>query len=124
MAAPLLNQFPSLVFNPNSNPRFDRLRRIYKYGVLAVTLAFCFLPDEHDQRVVHRELDMIGFFLLSPGLVLFLYGSEHLAEHTGMAALRLSIILFVAFFGKALRDRERALIDLRLFRSRSFSARH
>lgn len=55
-------------------------------GVLAVTLAFCLLPDDHDQRLDHRELDLIGFFLLSPGLVLFLYGSERLGEHVGMAA--------------------------------------
>jgi MFS family permease len=91
-------------------------------GILAVTLAFCFLPDDHDQRADRRELDLIGFFLLSPGLVLFLYGSDHLGEHAGMAALLLSVILLAAFFRKALRDRERALIDLQLFRSRAFSA--
>jgi EmrB/QacA subfamily drug resistance transporter len=91
-------------------------------GILAVALAFRFLPDDHDQRLDHRELDLIGFFLLSPGLVLFLYGSDHLGEHAGMAALLLSVVLLAAFFRKALRDRERALIDLQLFRSRSFSA--
>jgi EmrB/QacA subfamily drug resistance transporter len=91
-------------------------------GILAVTLAFCFLPDDHDQSVDRRELDLIGFFLLSPGLVLFLYGSDHLGEHAGMTALLLSVILLAAFFRKALRDRERALIDLQLFRSRAFSA--
>ncbi len=91
-------------------------------GVLAVTLASCFLPDDHDRRVDHRELDLIGFFLLSPGLVLFLYGSEHMSEHAGMAALLLSVILLAAFFRKALRDGERALIDLQLFGSRSFVA--
>ena len=91
-------------------------------GALAVTLASCFLPDDHDRRVGHRELDLIGFFLLSPGLVLFLYGSEHLGENAGMAALLLSVILLAAFFRKALRDGERAIIDLQLFGSRSFAA--
>ena len=91
-------------------------------SVLAVTLAFCLLPDDHDQRLDRRELDLIGFCLLSPGLVLFLYGSERLGERVGMAALLLSVILLAAFFRKALRGRERALIDLQLFRSRSFSA--
>jgi MFS family permease len=91
-------------------------------GILAVTLAFCFLPDDHGQTAGRRELDLIGFLLLSPGLVLFLYGSDHLSEHAGMAALLLSGILLAAFFRKALSDRERALIDLQLFRSRSFSA--
>ena len=56
-------------------------------GALAVTLASCFLPHDHDWRVDHRELDLIGFLLLSPGLVLFLYGSEHMSKHAGMAAL-------------------------------------
>jgi len=91
-------------------------------GALAVTLASCFLPDDHDRGVDHRELDLIGLFLLSPGLVLFLYGSEHMREHAGMAALLLSVILLAAFFRKALRDGERALIDLQLFGSRSFAA--
>jgi MFS family permease len=66
-------------------------------GILAVTLAFCFLPDDHNQRVDCRELDLIGFLLLSPGLVLFLYGSDHMGEHAGMAALLLSVILLAAF---------------------------
>ena len=35
-------------------------------GILAITLAFCFLPDDHDQRVDSRELDLIGLLLLSP----------------------------------------------------------
>jgi EmrB/QacA subfamily drug resistance transporter len=91
-------------------------------GILAVALALCFLPDDHDKRVDRMELDLIGLLLLSPGLVLFLYASDHLGQHTGMAALLLSCILLAAFFRKSLRDGERALIDLQLFRSRSFCA--
>lgn len=91
-------------------------------GILAVALALFFLPDDHDKRVDRRELDLIGLLLLSPGLVLFLYASDHLGQHAGMAALLLSCILLAAFFRKSLRDGERALIDLQLFRSRSFCA--
>ena len=91
-------------------------------GFLAITLALCFLPDDHDQRVNHRALDIVGLFLLSPGLVLFLYGSDHIKEQAGIAALLLSILMFAAFFRKARKDGERALINLRLFRNRIFSA--
>ena len=54
--------------------------------------------------------------------MLFLYGSDHLGEQTGIAALLLAVILLVTFVRKAWKDRERALIDLRLFRSRTFAA--
>ena len=60
--------------------------------------------------------------LLSPGLVLFLYGSDHLGERIGLAALLVSVILIAFFFRMAGRKGDRALIDLRLFRSRTFSA--
>jgi hypothetical protein len=71
---------------------------------------------------VPRGLDGIGLLLLSPGLVLFLYGSDHLGEQAGVTAILLSIILLAAFVFKASKDRQRALIDLQLFRSRVFSA--
>jgi MFS family permease len=69
-----------------------------------------------------RELDLTGLLLLSPGLVLFLYGSDHLREQRGITAFLLSVILLVAFVCKASKDRQRALIDLQLFRSKVFSA--
>jgi EmrB/QacA subfamily drug resistance transporter len=91
-------------------------------GALAVVLAFLFLPDDDDTKGVPRGLDVIGLLLLSPGLVLFLYGSDHLGEQTGVTAILLSIILLAAFVFNASKDRQRALIDLQLFRSRVFSA--
>jgi hypothetical protein len=63
---------------------------------------------------------VIGLLLLSPGLVLFLYGSDHLGEQTGVTAILLSIILLAAFVFNASKDRRRALIDLQLFSSQSF----
>jgi EmrB/QacA subfamily drug resistance transporter len=91
-------------------------------GIIAVILAFLFLPDDGQETLPARGFDLIGFLLLSPSLVLFLYGSDHLMENPGVIALLLSIVLLVAFIRKAWQDRERALIDLRLFRSRTFSA--
>jgi EmrB/QacA subfamily drug resistance transporter len=91
-------------------------------GVLAVVLAALFLPNDNDTAASARELDLTGFLLLSPGLVLFLYGSDHLREHAGIVALLISILLLAAFLRKAWKKGGRALIDLQLFRTRAFSA--
>jgi EmrB/QacA subfamily drug resistance transporter len=91
-------------------------------GILAVVLASLFIPDDNDHKEAARGLDLIGFLLLSPGLVLFLYGSDHLGEQTGIPAMLLALVLLAAFACKAWKDREGALIDLRLFRRRTFSA--
>ena len=47
-------------------------------GILAILFAVLFLPEDDDVKVAARQLDLLGFLLLSPGLVLFLYGSDHL----------------------------------------------
>jgi EmrB/QacA subfamily drug resistance transporter len=90
-------------------------------GVLAIVLAALFLPNDREETRP-RELDLPGFALLSPGLVLFLYGSDHLGKRIGLTALLLSIVLLALFFKMAIRKGDRALIDLRLFKSRTFSA--
>ncbi|OXH93426.1 MFS transporter, partial [Burkholderia multivorans] len=55
-------------------------------GVLALTLAAWFLPGDREETQP-RALDWIGLSLLSPGLVLFLYGVERIGEALGFAAL-------------------------------------
>src|ERR1700678_4070040 len=90
-------------------------------GVLAIVLAVLFLPTDREETR-SRELDLPGFALLSPGLVLFLYGSDHLGERIGLTALLVSIVLLALFFRMAIRKGDRALIDLRLFKRRTFSA--
>src|ERR1700678_1788336 len=52
-------------------------------GVLAIVLAVLFLPNDREETR-SRKLDLPGFALLSPGLVLFLYGSDHLGKRTGL----------------------------------------
>jgi hypothetical protein len=69
-----------------------------------------------------RDLDLVGWALLSPGLVLFLYGSDHIRDRTGIVSLVGSILLLVAFFRWATRKKDEALIDLRLFKGKIFSA--
>jgi EmrB/QacA subfamily drug resistance transporter len=90
-------------------------------GALAIVLAVLFLPQDRESTR-SRELDLLGFALLSPGLVLFLYGSDHLGERIGLATFLVSILLLAAFFRTALRKGDRALVDLQLFKSKTFSA--
>jgi EmrB/QacA subfamily drug resistance transporter len=87
------------------------------FGILAIALAALFLPHDRDERRL-RSLDLIGLGLLSPCLVLFLYGSER----TDPFGLSLSALLFVVFFWWARRQKDDAIIDLRLFKDRIFSA--
>src|ERR1700688_4317479 len=55
-------------------------------GVLALALAAAFLPNDREETRP-RGLDLLGLTLLSPGLVLFLYGSDRLGERIGVVAL-------------------------------------
>ena len=90
-------------------------------GALALVLAVSFLPnDREDTRP--RDLDLSGLALLSPGLVLFLYGSDHLRERNGIAMLIAAILLLAMFFRTAASKGDKSLIDLRLFKGKVFSA--
>jgi EmrB/QacA subfamily drug resistance transporter len=90
-------------------------------GVLAIVLTVLFLPNDHEETR-SRELDLPGFALLSPGLVLFLYGSDHITEHIGLECLLVSVVLLAIFFRTAIRKGDTALVDLQLFKSKTFSA--
>jgi EmrB/QacA subfamily drug resistance transporter len=91
------------------------------FGALALALAARFLPhDRHERRP--RGLDLVGLALLSPGIVLFLYGSERTSDPVGLTALALSIFLLIVFFWWATRKKDEAIIDLRLFKDAIFSA--
>ncbi len=91
------------------------------FGVLALVLAVLFLPQDRDERRP-RSLDLFGLGLLSPGVVLFLYGSEHATDLFGVAALALAVLLLIVFFWWARRKKDDAIVDLRLFKDRVFSA--
>lgn len=90
-------------------------------GVLALVLAVLFLPNDRD-AATPRDLDVVGLALLSPALVLFLYGSDHISAQLGIVSLVSSILLLVAFFRWAARKKDKALIDLRLFKGKVLSA--
>jgi EmrB/QacA subfamily drug resistance transporter len=84
-------------------------------GALGLVLAVHFLPSDREETRP-RDFDLIGFALLSPGLVLFLYGSERLGEPTGLVILLFSLVLLAVFIRTAAKRGDRALIDLRLFK--------
>lgn len=88
-------------------------------GVLAIILAWRFLPDDREQTQP-RELDWLGLLLLSPAMVLFLDGCSHLRESSGLAALTLGFLLLALFLAVQRRKGNRALLDLRLFRGKAF----
>ena len=90
-------------------------------GVLAIVLAVIFLPNDRDETKP-RDLDLVGLALLSPGLALFLYGSDRISDHIGLAALAGSVLLLITFFKWATRKKEKAIIDLQLFTGKVFSA--
>jgi EmrB/QacA subfamily drug resistance transporter len=90
-------------------------------GAFAIILAIFFLPNDREETK-RRNLDLVGFALLSPGLVLFLYGSDHMGQRIGQVTLALSVVLLALFFRVAIHNGPRALIDLRLFKGRTFAA--
>ncbi|KVF34209.1 DHA2 family efflux MFS transporter permease subunit [Burkholderia vietnamiensis] len=90
-------------------------------GVLALGLAVWLLPADRDETQ-RRALDWVGLALLSPALVLFLYGAQRIEAAPGIAAVAAAMLLLAAFLRVERRLRERALIDVALFRSRVFGA--
>ena len=90
-------------------------------GALGIVLAILFLPNDREE-MKQRDLDLVGLALLSPGLVLFLHGSEHVGERIGQITLALSVVLLALFFKVAIRKGDRALIDLQLFKGKIFAA--
>jgi EmrB/QacA subfamily drug resistance transporter len=89
-------------------------------GALALSLALLFLPAER-RETTRRKLDWLGLALLSPGLVLFLYGSERIDRAAGRMLLAAGMVMMAVFLWTARRKGGDALIDLRLFRIRVFS---
>ncbi|WP_414442132.1 DHA2 family efflux MFS transporter permease subunit [Burkholderia sp. 22PA0106] len=89
-------------------------------GVVALLLVVLFLPNDRNETT-RRTLDWLGLALLSPGLVMFLYGSERLDDTAGRIILAGSVAMMVSFLWTARRKGDDALIDLRLFKGKVFS---
>jgi EmrB/QacA subfamily drug resistance transporter len=85
-----------------------------------IVMAALFLPDDTGELRV-RAFDSVGFVLLSPGLVLFLYGSDHLRETTGRVLLGAAALLLGLFVRHGIAKGEGALLDLELFQRKVFA---
>jgi EmrB/QacA subfamily drug resistance transporter len=85
-----------------------------------IVMAVLFLPDDSGERR-ERAFDGLGFVLLSPGLVLFLYGSDHFQETTGRVLLGAAALLLGLFVRHGLAKGEGALLDLELFQRKVFA---
>ncbi|AOB30283.1 disulfide bond formation protein DsbA [Bordetella sp. H567] len=96
-------------------------------GILATLLAWRVLPPDRDMRV-RRNFDALGFLMLAPALAMLLHSLETLASTADAAdaeaiwlELGAAVLLLAAFLWHAARRGGAALIDIRLFRARSFA---
>lgn len=89
-------------------------------GALALLSTAAFLPRDQ-MEIRPRELDWVGFVLVSPGLAAFLYGIEHFADAIGLPVAICGALLLAAFISHARRKGDGALLDLELFNIKVFS---
>jgi EmrB/QacA subfamily drug resistance transporter len=89
-------------------------------GAIGVLLAAIIIP--HDESMLQKSpFDLFGFLTLSPGLSCFLYGFEQFSHHQGSSFLIIGILLILWFLWHARQRKEKALIDIELFKIRTFS---
>ncbi|HEU4973684.1 MAG TPA: DHA2 family efflux MFS transporter permease subunit [Baekduia sp.] len=95
-------------------------------GIAALLLSSRVLPRDVGQP--EHRLDWLGLALLSPGLALLIYGLAQSSSGGGfgaadvLAPMAVGIVALGLFVAHALRIPDEALIDLRLFANRTFSA--
>jgi EmrB/QacA subfamily drug resistance transporter len=95
---------------------------------VALLLAWRFMPGRGPSAGPRPRLDIIGIALLSPSVALLLYGLAQVSVHDGVwhlavvAPLAAGVVLLATFLLRALRMSGTGVIDVQLFRVRSFSA--
>jgi EmrB/QacA subfamily drug resistance transporter len=91
-------------------------------GLLVIALALIFFPT--DQPGAAEPFDVVGVLLLSPGLVIFLFGMSSIsvrgtiADPYVLGPAVLGLALIAAFVVHACYRTDHPLIDLRLFQNR------
>jgi EmrB/QacA subfamily drug resistance transporter len=88
-------------------------------GFLALLLAAKLLPKD-ERSSEKRAFDFLGFALITPGLAALLYGFDHNASLWGVGCLAAGLLFLGAFVWHALRAKQKALIDIRLFSNNVF----
>jgi EmrB/QacA subfamily drug resistance transporter len=95
-------------------------------GAIALLMSYRILPK--DVPSPGHRLDWLGLVLLSPSLALLIYGLAESSNFGGFAhakvllPMAIGAVLLVAFLRHALKAKDAALIDLGLFRNKTFSA--
>ena len=93
-------------------------------GIVGLILVYLHLPDYKEERT--HSLDFIGLVLFGSGIALLSYVLEVFGEHLlsfreiiGLLAIAIALIIAYAFHGL---ERPFPLLDLKLFRIRTFRA--
>ncbi|GAB3668742.1 MDR family MFS transporter [Actinocorallia lasiicapitis] len=95
---------------------------------IAVAAAVRHLPGDEVKGRAEAPLDVVGLLLVSPGLGALVYGIAEAGNGKSLDSVEVlgwsgaGLVLLALFTGHALRLKDRALVDLRLFRDRTFSA--
>ena len=95
--------------------------------LICILLAWWGLPK--DEKSDHpQSLDWVGLLMLSPAFAILIYGIAQVSSHGGLTSnavltpLIIGLVLMMIFIIYAFRRKDAAVLDLRLFRSRNFSA--
>jgi EmrB/QacA subfamily drug resistance transporter len=96
-------------------------------GIVALALSRRWLPRDEERK--EHSFDLLGFLLLSPGLTLFVYALSEVGTTGGFSnpavigSFIASMILLVAYVWNGVRrkDASRTLLDLHLFRYRTYA---
>ena len=92
--------------------------------IAALVFAPRYLPA--DERNSAHRLDIAGFLMLTPAMIALAYGisesgtSEAFARLSSWLPLAIGVALLIAFTVYSLRTRRSPLVDVRVFRRRSF----
>ncbi len=89
-------------------------------AVLTLVLAAVLIPADRREDLKPRRMDWAGFALLAPALALLLYSLDHMAGIQGRLLLGVAVVLFLLFTLHARRRKNDSLVNLELFRHRSF----
>jgi len=91
------------------------------FGILAVILAALLLPGD-EALVQKRPFDLAGFLMISPGLACLIYGFEQASRREVNAIFLLpGLALLGTFIWHARRKKSAALVDLELFKNKTFA---
>ncbi|GAA1522169.1 MDR family MFS transporter [Sphaerisporangium rubeum] len=97
------------------------------FALAAIILAVVVLPADPPREGGPVPVDWLGVLLLPPGFAALVFALSQAAGHgfgsaTVIGGLVAGVVLFAAYIAHALATRGTPLLDLRLFRSKGFTA--